>query len=560
MGAKAIENITELQPGTQFGNYRIERKLGAGSMGVVYAAKDLNLNDRIVALKILPPESIKDQKLLGRFKREATAVVRFSHPHLIQGYEWGEFQKIHYFAMEYLEGESLKQILRNTRRFKPEEALKVVEQIASALKYAGEMGMIHRDIKPENIMITKEGVAKLCDLGLVKSSDDALQNRLTVIGTVLGTPNYMSPEQASGEEVDIRTDVYSLGVTFFQMLTGTTPFSGKTAAEILAKHIREEPPLLSDLIPEIDIRYVHILDNMLAKKTENRYSPEELFDDVIRLRQDHDTKKRSPRVTRSLEQLKGSTSRYRLASVCSKEDIFFGRTLTKNKAITFSKLRECLDHQEQMARANVEVSLEEIFQEKGYITAEQRRMVRQILDRHLQKEGDFLFARVALDEGFLSESQFQEFLKYHQEHLQKEAPLRTADFLLQKNLLPPKTIEAINHLVQVKRGAREDNAFADLTFKAQFLTDGQIRKCFKIQSNNIALYKYRPIKEVMIDKEFLSSENAQVISRALNRSSLTYESPIKLIQQLRLEEEDSLPQEDSFGWDSMLKEQNTAIN
>jgi serine/threonine-protein kinase len=268
----------------QIPGYEIESKIGHGGMGTVYRAKQLNL-DRTVAIKVLDPELAKDRHFVDRFLREARSVALLNHENIIVGIDVGKTaQDDYFFVMEYVEGHTVYELLKRERAIEEKRALEIALQIGHALQHAADHKIVHRDIKPDNIMITEEGIAKLCDLGLAKSTRGKL--RLTQAGSTHGTPHYMSPEQARGkEDIDIRSDIYSLGATLYHMLVGEVPFDGESAAVILLKHISEEVPSPRVARPEIDENTCHVLERMMAKKREDRYqSPTEFTDDLERIR------------------------------------------------------------------------------------------------------------------------------------------------------------------------------------------------------------------------------------------------------------------------------------
>ncbi|MHC4778539.1 MAG: protein kinase domain-containing protein, partial [Planctomycetota bacterium] len=263
--------------------YEVESKIGHGGMGTVYKAKQLNL-DRAVAIKVLDPDLAKDRHFVDRFLREARSVAILNHENIIVGIDVGKTAtEDYFFVMEYVEGHTVYEILKRERAIDEKRALEIALQIGRALKHAEDHNLVHRDIKPDNIMITEEEVAKLCDLGLAKSTRGKL--RLTQAGSTHGTPHYMSPEQARGkEDIDIRSDIYSLGATLYHMLVGEVPFDGESAAVILLKHISEEVPSPRVSRPEIDETTCHILERMMAKKREDRYqTAQELIDDLDRV-------------------------------------------------------------------------------------------------------------------------------------------------------------------------------------------------------------------------------------------------------------------------------------
>ena len=269
--------------GRRLGPYEIRTKLGEGGMGAVYKAYDPSL-EREVAVKILPPEFARDRSYIQRFEREARALARLRHPNLVHIYAVGQEDGIHYFAMEFIEGETLSDYLRRRGRLPQEEALRLASQVLSALHAIHRLGITHRDIKASNIMIDRDGRAVLMDFGLMK---DRSQEGLTTVGAVLGTPEYMSPEQAEGAEVTPLSDIYSFGVLIYEMLAGRLPFLGTSVIAVLKAHLEEPPPNLAKIRPDIPAGLVRIVHRALAKKPQDRYpSLAYMARDLIEIYQD----------------------------------------------------------------------------------------------------------------------------------------------------------------------------------------------------------------------------------------------------------------------------------
>ncbi len=272
-----------LPPNSRLGHYQIRSLLGKGGMGEVYLAHDTTLK-RLVAIKLLPSDVTGNSTRLKRFQREAYAASSLNHPNILTIYEIGVEGGHHFIASEYVQGEHLRQrMTRSPLRLK--EIVNVVIQVASALASAEREGIVHRDIKPENIMLRSDGYVKILDFGLAKLTEpkDLNHERLldeeaitfpmteTSPGTVVGTTMYMSPEQARGLELDSRSDIWSLGVVCYEMLTGRVPFRGLTSSDVVAAILKTEPEPLKELLPEIPIEFSQIVDTMLRKDREQRY-------------------------------------------------------------------------------------------------------------------------------------------------------------------------------------------------------------------------------------------------------------------------------------------------
>ena len=249
------------------GRYSLERELGRGGMGVVYLAREVRL-DRPVAIKLLPPSKATDPKLRERFLREARTAAKLSHPNVIPIHAVEEIGDFVFFAMAYVEGETLTERVRQRGPLAPSEASRVLRDVAWALAYAHAQGVIHRDVKPDNILLENTGRVLVADFGIasVVSGAGALAT-----GEVIGTPEFMSPEQALGEVVDARSDLYSLGIVGFFACSGALPFEAEKATDVLAKQVTEPAPPLSSVAPMVPRRLAQAIDRCLAKDPEERY-------------------------------------------------------------------------------------------------------------------------------------------------------------------------------------------------------------------------------------------------------------------------------------------------
>src|SRR6266699_3395548 len=264
--------------GQSLGTCTIRRLIGQGGMGAVYLAQQTRPR-REVAVKVLLPRYLEEpsshRNFLARFRREADAIAALDHLHIIPIYEYGEQEQEAYLVMPYITGGSLYQVLEEGGPLPPSRALPILEQAAAALDYAHAKGIIHRDLKPANILFHADGRVLLADFGLAKvlreEGNQHGTSALTSAGTVIGTPEYLSPEQAAGQALDQRTDVYSLGIVLFHMLTGRVPFSGATPVATAMLHALSEPPSLSQLNPTLSPVIEAVVMKALAKQPEQRY-------------------------------------------------------------------------------------------------------------------------------------------------------------------------------------------------------------------------------------------------------------------------------------------------
>ena len=287
------EKTNELADDFKIGHYRIISKIGKGGMGEVFLAQDTKL-DRKVALKILPSEFAQDKDRMSRFVREAKSASALNHPNILTIYEINEFENTHFIATEFIDGNTLNQYAKDNR-LNYKSALEIAVQVASALDEAHTAGIVHRDIKPDNIMVRSNGLVKILDFGIAKltekrtleiESEDATAIQVgTTPGMIIGTANYMSPEQAKGKEVDARTDIFSFGVVLYEMMAGQNPFEGETALEMIGAILHKEPKPLNktEVPPEIK----KIIGKCLRKDRDERYQTiKDVFNDLKDVKQE----------------------------------------------------------------------------------------------------------------------------------------------------------------------------------------------------------------------------------------------------------------------------------
>jgi serine/threonine-protein kinase len=253
--------------GKTIGHCRIERKLGQGGMGAVYLAHHAGLN-KPLAFKVLAAHLASNPEYIARFKREARLAARLEHPNVVQIFDVGEEQGVHYITMQYVEGKSLDALLKERKKLSVGEAVAATKRVAAALSAAHKLGIVHRDIKPANVLLSKEGAIKVADFGLARDTDS--NRSISETGQIVGTPYYMSPEQAQGERVDFRSDLYSLGSMLYHMATGQRAFEGDTPLSIVVKHVSAEPVPPQEIDPSLPDALCALIARLMKKKPEER--------------------------------------------------------------------------------------------------------------------------------------------------------------------------------------------------------------------------------------------------------------------------------------------------
>jgi serine/threonine-protein kinase len=251
-----------------FGRYEIQDKLGEGAMGVVYRARDTAIG-REVALKMLSAEYGAEEELIQRFLREAETIGRLSHPNIVTVYDMGDAEGRLYMAMELLEGEDMRSLIERRAPIALADRVRILHQICAGLSYAHSRAVVHRDIKPANIIVTSAGRVKLLDFGLARMATRATMTRA---GVILGTPDYMAPEQATGRATDQRSDMFSAGSVFYEFLCGVKPFRAKTLHGVLYQIIQEQPEPMLSVNPELPARLAALVAGMMRKDPERRFA------------------------------------------------------------------------------------------------------------------------------------------------------------------------------------------------------------------------------------------------------------------------------------------------
>jgi Serine/threonine protein kinase len=259
------------------GRYEVLEQIGAGGMAIVYKARDVLLN-RVVTIKVLREQFIADEDFIRRFRREAQSAASLSHPNIVSIYDVGKDGDTEYIVMEYVEGRNLKEIIRDYAPLSTDQSINLARQITSAIQNAHEHHIIHRDIKPHNILVTADGIAKVTDFGIARAVSSAT---VTHTGDIIGSVHYLSPEQAKGLQSNEQSDIYSLGIVLYELLTGKVPYDGETPIAIALKHLQEQPIPPSKLNPRIEREFETVIMRAIAKSLDKRYlSAKDLLEDL----------------------------------------------------------------------------------------------------------------------------------------------------------------------------------------------------------------------------------------------------------------------------------------
>lgn len=333
---EAVENrVTTGHTGPlkKLGKYLLVRRLGEGAMGAVFLGLELEGDsEKRMALKVLKKELTQgNEALVERFMREASSALTLQHENIINAKGMGEEAGLHYYVMDYFDGEPLDAVLKRETKISFDRAVKIIIDAAKGLAYAHGLGFIHRDIKPANIYLTFNGPAKLLDFGLVKNVALPNQNALTVTGTVMGSPHFISPEQVRGEKnLDRRTDIYSLGATLFHMVCGRPPFQGNSPATVIMMHVSQPPPNPSTLSSDVPPGLSKIILTMMAKERDKRYpNCEKLLEDLIEVQAG-----REPKYCATLEAPSPSSEELMATCVMPPQELENTRLTAPNEAQT----------------------------------------------------------------------------------------------------------------------------------------------------------------------------------------------------------------------------------
>ncbi|MBM4043075.1 MAG: hypothetical protein FJ290_31685, partial [Planctomycetes bacterium] len=458
----------------------IMRLLFQGGMGRLYLGRQVSL-DRVVAVKVLSPSLGSDEEFLGRFRREAQALANLLHPSIVAIHDFGEEGSIHAIVMEYVEGRNVADILERVKVIPIPQAVNIVRQIAEGLAFAHERKIIHCDLKPENILVTASGVAKLADFGLAKSLRGE-SGHITRDGVVLGTPTYMSPEQCSGTRLDPRTDIYSLGTTFYRMVAGRDAFEGEDAFSIMLKHQNQPPADPRHYNPGIPHAIAKIVLRMMEKARENRYQS---ASEVVRALLPFD-REAAERV-QGMQQVEHPRREFSVAS----EAVGGG-------LVTPDQLRQCIARQEVAHGAGAD--LPTLLVEEGFLTQDQ---VQQLAERARSRDEAHTgedFARLAVEAGLAQEGQIAEAVRQQKAlGTGAEANARLPRLLTRAGLLRPAQVAELL-LRQVRATQRtEDAELLEIVRREAALSEDDIRRCLAEQRRQEAQGRMAVLRQIMAE-------------------------------------------------------------
>jgi len=452
--------------------------ISRGGMGKLYKARQLSL-DRTVAVKVLSPALSANEEFLARFRREARSLANLLHPNIVAIHDFGEQADVHAIVMEYVEGESLADKLDVTNTLPLDLALDIVRQVAEGLACAHDKHIIHCDLKPENILVTPDGVAKVVDFGLAKSiRGDAM--RVTQDGSILGTPTYMSPEQCEGAELDARTDIYSLGATFFRLVVGRDAFEGENAFAIMLKHQGESPPDPVKVNPALPQSLRDIILRMLRKRRDKRYQKaSDVAEAIARVQAGETASQGTARV--------GDPRR----------ELTIVRQAIESGLLTTHRLRQCLKAYEQAD--DTQSDLPTLLMKNGLLTEAQVERLAQQGKAREEVTGDEQFARLAIETGMATREQIAACLQRRKPRSGAAAETRLSKVLVREGVLQSQQVVELL-LRQLKYAQeREDSEIVRLVRREHALSQTDIQRCVQEQERQETEGHPKLLRQIIIE-------------------------------------------------------------
>ncbi len=523
--------------------FQVTGVLGQGAMGCVYLATQISM-DRPVALKILASEHTQDENWVKRFVREARATAKLNHVNIVQGIDVGESNSLYYFAMELVPGHSLGELLRVKDQFGEREAAQIILQAAKALEHAWEFGIVHRDIKPDNLLMTDQGVVKLADMGLAKLTDVGVVSQqkegssVTNAGSVLGTPTYISPEQARGQrDVDTRSDIYSLGITFWRLLAGRLPFIDPNPAVVLSKHMNERLPPLARSRPGITSVVEEIVHRMTAKKPEWRYqTPSELIRDLDGyLAGKLDGSSQGVFTSSETMVLDGGAGSFKFCHVPSEAEVYFLLIAMKNEIMNKDQVSKALDYQEARAAIGAVQELGDVCVEKGYMTKRHRAKIREAQQQHQDQARMAHFGEIGIKLGFVCREELDECRAMQEDWVADARKQPLGDLMVSRQYLSEEQKHEILAEQTLIRRSQQTKRFGTIGLVCRFIGKTELKEALDLQAKVIRseLEQAPRLGEILVQMGHMTTDQVQVVLRAKRRSQLLGRPPRELVEEMR---------------------------
>lgn len=487
---QSVEDESLALIGQEIAGYRIDEKIGEGGSCVVFQAHDMK-KDEQVAMKILKSNpNVDEERIVGRLMREAKVAGSIRHPNIIHIRDSGDWDGYYYIIMEYVNGETLREKILKTHIFELDEAMAIIEQVLEGLAAAHQKHFIHRDIKPDNIMVTPEGQAKITDFGLARGMH--IDAHLTQTGQIIGTPYYMSPEQAQSHKVDHRSDLYSLGATFYYIITGRVPFEGSTPIEIILKHISKAPDPPSKFNKTIPPEISQIVEKMMTKDRNERYqTAEDVLEDLRRF-----TKKAKTAI-------RNKPAEKPAIDYPDWKDFILGQLAIRDKVLSQEQVARSLADLMSMRRTENK-SLLQVWKGLGVTRETWQELENQLHSEIDMRNFSLLFGQIALRNKLISKEQLLSILYSQHSHQGKPPPM--GEIMLEKKILSEQQRDAIL-LAQLRYVVNKfDNALAVLLVEEQFLSPQQIRNLSKELEKCNKREICQTLPQILLEKNILDDE------------------------------------------------------
>jgi len=460
-----------------------------GGMGRLYQARQLSL-DRTVAVKVLSPELVANHEFLARFRREAKALANLVHPNIVAVHDFGHEGEVHAIVMEYVEGESVADILAQTNIIPPLRAVNIVRQVAQGLQCAHQHGIIHCDLKPENILITPDGVAKVVDFGLAKSLRGNAM-KVTQEGTILGTPTYMSPEQCEGRPLDGRSDIYSLGATFYRMVAGRDAFEGENAFAIMLKHQKEPVPDPRDFNADLPREIARVITRMMQKDPARRY--QSASEVVAALKAIEEGEEPRTKVTEEVEH--------------PRREFIIAREAVEAGILSPQQLKAFIAQRDHPGRLDVDIPSCLVHQ--GLLTRDQLEELARRARAREEATANDQFAAMVVRAGMASPDQVEACL----ERQRRTAETKLSRIMVEEGVL--ETRQVVQLLMrQLKRAQeREDAELLDLLRRDNLVPEPDLERCIREQRRQEAAGHPRVLRQVIVELGILPPTRLRAILR-----------------------------------------------